>query len=191
VSPAVLRYREEAGKFKPAKKFTVLLCGPSFSAGTSGAKLRRSLQKELEKNQFEVIPGEDEGLKDVQINITGADALTNEVEFCLSQCGAVVIVADSPGAFCELGAFTAYFSFGEHRGRFRSSCDFIVLMKKAYEVDKSFLNLGPAAVIRAHGSVEYVDFGKFDTSKIVERLKTRRAVVMRDDRGRPKEKKKA
>lgn len=145
-----------------------------------GAILRDRLMRRLQELEFEVVLGEDDGLEDVRLTISKSYAHLNELAFIKKECAAIVLVADSVGAFCELGLFAH-----EHAINGTTNRDFILLVNKAYEADKSYFNEGPAKAIADFGLVQYVDFATASIDSIVERLQRRRSAYFFDGRGRP------
>src|SRR5450759_3940030 len=102
-------FREEFVKAASDSPFIVFLCGPNISLTSAPAILRKAIKERLEKEKFEVVLGEDDGLDNPEIHEIGINAQDNELEFIRSRCGAVVIVADSVGSFCELALFSWHF----------------------------------------------------------------------------------
>ena len=86
--------------------FIVFLCGPKLTANSPAAKFRTRIKERLETEGFEVILGEDDGLDNPRLKDIGINAQDSEVEFIRRFCNAVIIIADSVGAFCELGLFS-------------------------------------------------------------------------------------
>src|SRR5437867_3352943 len=125
--------------------FIVFLCGPKLTANSPAAKFRTRIKERLETEGFEVILGEDDGLDNPRLKDIGINAQDSEVEFIRRFCNAVIIIADSVGAFCELGLFSWHFV---HRdGVFKKEkkgpdMDCILLLKKRYRNDMSYLNQG-------------------------------------------------
>jgi len=184
--------RHEAELVAAASKtpFIVFLCGPKLTANTRSAEFRARIKERLEREGFEVILGEDDGLDNPRLRGIGINAQDNEVEFIRRSCNAVIIIADSVGAFCELGLFSWHFV---HRdGVFKKEkkapdMDCILLLRKKYRNDKSYLNQGPAAAVNGFGKVEFVNFSIYDGNSVVERLRHRRGVSTVDNRrGRPR-----
>ncbi len=174
------RFEVDLANVFSENRMVVFLCGPALSKNSAGARLRGHLKEVLEQDEFEVVLGEDDGLKDLQEKFAGVYAHENEVEFIRSECGAIVLVADSPGSFCELGLFAYLHSHEDTNRR-----DFILLVDKCYQNDNSYLNEGPAKAIGDFGVLYYEDFEKLDSSAILKRLRGRRAVYFLDGRGRP------
>jgi hypothetical protein len=184
------RYEAEFVAVASETPFIVFLCGPNLTAKKSSAKFRVRIKERLEQEGFEVILGEDDGLDNPRLRKIGINAQDNEVEFIRRSCNAVIIIADSVGAFCELGLFSWHFV---HRdGVFKKEkkspdVDCILLLQKKYRNDKSYLNQGPAAAVNGFGKVEFVDFSAYDGGSVIERLRSRRGVSTVDNRrGRPR-----
>lgn len=171
--------------------FIVFLCGPSLNGEKKeSAQLRARLRQALEIEKIEVILGEDDGLEEARLSV-GLNAQDNELEFIRTGCNAVIIIADSPGAFCELGLFSWHFTSAHgliKRSEYRTDC--VVLIDKKYESHKSYINEGPAKAVRLFGSVEFVDFASCDLKPLVERMTQNRTLVTVDNkRGRPRKEK--
>lgn len=160
----------------------VFLCGPSLALAndSAGAALRKRIKETLEQEGFEVVLGEDDGLEDVRLTETGGYAHENELEFISRECGAVVLVADSVGSFCELGLFVHWLSKNPDR-----MCDFILLADAQYEGARSYFNEGPAIAADHFGRTLFVDFSNADISPVLKRLKGRRSSHFFAGRGRP------
>jgi hypothetical protein len=179
--PSVTRYRAELEQAFATNPMVVFLCGPSLKKRTAGAKLRAKLKGLLETNGFEVVLGEDDGLELLREEFKGIYAHMNELEFLRRQCGAIVLIADSVGAYCELGLF----AYEQTNGEPKRHRDFILIISEEYASKASYLNEGPAKAVRDFGAVHYVDLGGFDCALVLERLQGRRAVYVADRRGRP------
>jgi len=178
---SVERYGEELEKIFSIKKMAIFLCGPSYrDKKNPGAKLRKKIEGVLKKEDFEVVLGEDDGLEFLRKKYN-TYAHINELNFIKgNHCGAVIIIAHSVGAYCELGLF----SYETIQSTDRAT-DFIVIISKEFKRRKSFLNEGPARAIRDYGKVYYADLDNFDHTDLVERLKRRRSVYPTNMRGRP------
>ena len=179
-------YSQELAELYHSKKFAVLLCGPTLgdlnTLGKPGESLRKKLKDALEEKGFDVILGEDDGLEEPRLQY-GMDAQENEMSFVKKHCNAIVLIASSIGAYCELGLFSYY------KIHSTDKLDFILIISDEHEGKKSYLNLGPATAVKYWGKVYYKDLEKFDVSSVVKRLEQRRAVLWMDDKGRPKRKK--
>ena len=170
--------------------FTVFLCGPTLNTENPrpAGQLRQKLIEVLEADGFEVVLGEDDGLENERISF-GLNAQDNELEFIRRQCNAVVILADSVGAFCELGLFTWHFV---HEGGLigvETKPAFIVLISEEYEGHKSYLNEGPVQSVLGFGDVQYINYGEYNPEKIKAILSNKRSIQTLDRRGRPRAKK--
>jgi len=179
--------------------YTVFLCGPTIQELEKAvpdpeklkkygppAYLRKQLKDELESTGFDVVLGEDDGLEDARLQI-GLNAQDNELEFIVQQCDAVVLVAGSVGSFCELGLFSWHFTHS--KGAIKNTeadKDFILIVDKQFEGDRSYFNEGPAEVVSSFGQTIYADFNDFDINKLIRRLRTRKSLVGKDGRGKPR-----
>jgi hypothetical protein len=162
------------------RRSVIFLCGPSSqNINHPGAQLRIELEEVLEKEGFEVILGEDDGLENIRHKYSSY-AHENELLFIQKHCNAVVLIASSVGAFCELGLFSY-----QKVHDLENMTDFILIISKDYENTASYLKEGPAAAIDDFGKVFYGDLNNFDYTGIIERLKRRRAVYFTSRKGRP------
>lgn len=181
VQPSVARFADELAEIFSDERLVVFLCGPSLAnLSREGAKLRADLKQALEENRFEVVLGEDDGLENLRQKY-GHYAHENELQFIKGQCNAVVLIASSPGALCELGLF----SYKKVHGN-DNKTDFILVIDSKYQGQRSYIIEGPATAIDDFGKVYYGDLSDFDYQPIIERLKRRRAVYVTDKRGRPR-----
>lgn len=177
---SVDRFGDELAEVFSGQKMVVFLCGPSLSDLTAdGAKLRKDLMDAMVAEGFEVVLGEDDGLEDLRAKY-GHYAHENELQFIQGQCNAVVLIASSPGALCELGLFSYKKVHAED-----DKTDFILILDEKYKGYKSYINEGPVTAIDDFGKVFHGDLSGFDYLPIIERLKRRRAVHFTDTRGRP------
>lgn len=173
-------YKDELEELFKDKRFTVLLCGPSLNDLTKkGARLRKQIKESLELENIDVILGEDDGLENVRLKF-GHDAQTNEKHFIKNHTNAVILIATSVGAFCELGLFSDLVIHNCDK-----IVDFILLISQEHEEAPSYLKCGPATLLQDFGYVRYVDFDSYDPEEIISRLKRRRAVFTIEGRGRP------
>lgn len=180
LKPSVQRYGEDLRALFSKNRMVIFLCGPNLGSGRPGAKLRNELMERLEADNFEVVLGEDDGLESLREEFSGLYAHDNELAFIKKECGAIVLIADSVGSYCELGLFAHKQSHDD-----TNRTDFILIVDREFKGKPSYLNEGPAKAIEHFGIVFYEDLTTFDCSKIVERLKGRRAVYITDGRGRP------
>ncbi|MGE0735611.1 MAG: hypothetical protein AB7P50_12740 [Alphaproteobacteria bacterium] len=187
VSGAIESHRGELIAAASGLPFIVFLCGPSLrqTRCRPSARLRERLYRDLAAAKFEVILGEDDGLENSRLDL-GINAQDNELEFIRSYCNAVVIIADSVGAFCELGLFSWHFVHRDGVLRKNGNTDCIVLINEKYKKYRSYLNEGPAAAVNGFGKLEFVNFAAYDSNDIIKRLSSRRGVMTMDRRGRPR-----
>jgi len=185
IKPSVERFGKELQSMFESNSFVVFLCGPTLcdSEIKDGAALRKRIKESLEHERFEVVLGEDDGLDSLRKYHDGF-AHDNEIHFIKKEAGAILLVADSPGSFCELGLFS-YLYYADPEDALKQ-IDFILLVKKCHEGEESYFNTGPAAAIDAFGGkVIYGDFGNFDIAPIVKRLRQRRTAWFTHKKGRP------
>jgi hypothetical protein len=185
LAEAIRQHSEEIIRAAKDSPFIVFLCGPNINRQNKSARLRRKIKRALERDGFEVVLGEDDGLDNPKLKSIGINAQDNEVEFIRKYCGAVVIVADSVGAFCELGLFSWH--LGHKEGVFDGNKTYcIVLLNEKYKTDVSYLNSGPVAAVDTFGRVEFVDFSGYDSDGVIRWLRQRRGIYTLDRRGRPR-----
>lgn len=162
------------------RRSVVFLCGPSAkNLEHPGAMLRIKIEKTLKKEGFEVILGEDDGLENIRKKYSNY-AHENELLFIQKHCSAVILIASSVGAYCELGLFS-YKKVHD----LENKTDFILVISEEYKDSPSYLNEGPAAAIDDFGKVFYGNLDNFDESPLIKRLKRRRAVYFTSQKGRP------
>src|SRR5665647_270130 len=128
-TPSVERFGESVRKLYKQNHMVVFLCGPSLRLVDSdpAAALRLRIQEALEAEGFEVVLGEDDGLENIRIKVSGGYAHENELEFIQRECGAIVLVAGSVGSYCELGLFAHW-----HAKSNENKCDLILLANAKY-----------------------------------------------------------
>ena len=177
---SIARFGDDLEIIFAGRKSVVFLCGPSSkNMNHPGAKLRIDLEETLKQEGFEVILGEDDGLEGIRHKYSNY-AHENELMFIQNHCNAVILIASSVGAYCELGLFS-YKKVHDSK----SATDFILIISNEYENTPSYLNEGPAAAIDDFGKVYYGDLSNFDYSHIIKRLKRRRSIYFTSFKGRP------
>jgi len=180
IKESIKRFGDDLEGIFSERKSVIFLCGPSSKdLAHPGAQLRLDLEKALINEGFEVILGEDDGLENIR-NKYSNYAHENELMFIQKHCNAVILIASSVGAYCELGLFS-YKKVHD----LESMTDFILIISNEYEKAKSYLNEGPAAAIDDFGKVFYGDLINFDYSGIINRLRRRRSVYFTSHKGRP------
>jgi hypothetical protein len=102
-NPSVVRFGNEIAALYASQRMVIFLCGPTMKTASpgAGAMLRDRLMKALLASNFEVVLGEDDGLEDVRLTVSKSYAHLNELAFVNKECGAIVLVADSVGSFCD------------------------------------------------------------------------------------------
>ena len=187
-SSAVETHFKELRELSEATDFTVFLCGPTLKGEKSepSARLRQRLIDLLTEDGFDVVLGEDDGLENARIQV-GLNAQDNELEFVSEQCNAIILLADSVGAFCELGLFSWHYVHADGRLRKEVAPTFVVLVDREYQDQKSYLNEGPVSSLNGFGDVQFVDYANFDTKGLLKKLNNVRSIQSLDRRGRPRQ----
>lgn len=181
------RLKEELLKTTEEHPFNVFLCAPTLSErGKASVELSLKLKAALEAERFFVILGADEGLDDPRLTL-GLTTQSNELEYISKSCNAVILVADSPAVFSELGLFSWHFVHKKGLlNKTRADTEFILLLDEKYKDSRSYIGEGPARSLNGFGQVSYVDFATFDFGDILRRIRDRRGVMIVDRRGRPR-----
>lgn len=180
---SVKKLGEGLSKIFSSNPMVVFLCGPSLDDKNPkpGAILRRKLHELLKQKGFEVVLGEDEGLERLREKYLQMAHL-NEAAFVKDGCGAIVLIADSVGSYCELGLFSYIQTDISHK------TDFILVIDEQYAPGKlpvtSYLNEGPAKAVESHGKVVYAKLDEYDGVEILERLQNRRAIFLFREQGK-------
>lgn len=164
--------------------FLILLCAPiaGDDADHPYSEFSRTLQKMLLDAGFEVVLGENAGIKNRQIH-KEHNLISNELSFIKTKCSAVIIVAETMGTMCELGLYSWHLANDDAIRA--NETDFILLMDSSHETKNEFVEKGPFAHIADFGKAEFIDIKNHHPKSIVDRLKGRRSYVMTDKRGRP------
>ena len=179
-------HRRELIKAAETSSFVIFLCGPTLDPEKTkpSAQLRADLYRRLVEEGFEVILGEDQGLEDTRLRL-GVNAQDNELEFIRQRCNAVIVIADSVGAFCELGLFSWHYA--HQHGTIDKETDFILLVDKKHQYDKSYLNEGPFNAVLGFGHASFVDLTNYTFENIIVRLKSRRGAYIVDTHSRSRQ----
>ena len=153
-------------------RFLVFLCGPSINRRTPGANLRRKLFASLEANEFTVMLGEDDGLKKLKEKYT-SDAQTNELNFIqYTNCGAIIIIADSVGSYCELGLFNWLFADKGSTIIDKNQISFFVIANEKFKDDESYFIEGPIETLRQENcNIRFCNYKDFDVDNFINFLK--------------------
>ncbi|MHB8564117.1 MAG: hypothetical protein ACYDDA_09285 [Acidiferrobacteraceae bacterium] len=179
--PSIERFGKDLSELFRSNRMVVFLCGPSLKETnpTPGAVLRKKLQEILEKDGFEVVLGEDDGLEWLRKRYLRMAHL-NELAFVEEECGAIVLIADSVGSYCELGLFSYIQPHHSHK------IDFILIIDAQHELKPSYLNAGPAQAVKSYGLVVYAKLDEYEGEDILMRLQDRRAIYLHEGRGKSK-----
>lgn len=129
-------------KFITYPKF-VFLCGKVYSSTEYDNSNRGIAGKYLQRDSDAIFIVLSERLWEDNFN-SNIDLLTFE-EFLAEVSDAIILFVESPGSFCELGAFT----YAEKL----FSDKLIIIIDDKYKDSKSFINSGPVAKAKKDGSV--------------------------------------
>ena len=153
--------------------FTVLICGPTVAnCLTSGSyRLFGEIDSKLKIAGFDVIYGLDEALHSDAMN-GDLDTSSNEINFVRSRCDAVIFIADSIGAFSQIGAIGQKVSTDKTRSF--STVDFTTIIDLRFSMENEFFRRGTFAIFSSLGFAEFVDLKSFNPDNIIERLKAKR-----------------
>lgn len=179
---SIENFSNELEELFSGNRYVVFLCGPTLNKADEddASALRLKIKEELEKEDFEVVLGEDDGLEHLRDKYSGM-AHENELQFIQSQCNSIILIASSVGSFCELGLFSH-----QHVRDNSRNIDFILILDERYKSDKSYLNEGPAKAIEDFGKLIHAKFDQIDICDIIDRLKNRRHVWFTRLPGRPR-----
>jgi hypothetical protein len=179
---SVIHFSEDMDEIFSKNKFVIFLCGPTLDlvGKDKAADLRKKLKEEFEKEGFEVVLGEDDGLEYLREKYDGM-AHENELQFIQGYSNAVVLIASSVGSFCELGLFSH-----QHVRNNENRTHFILIVDEKYKNEGSYMNEGPVLAIDLYGDVFHVDFVNFNTAPLLKRLKSWRSVWATSGKGSAK-----
>lgn len=113
----------------------VFLCGKAYIDGEYDFTNRGIIQRYVSRKSSDVFIVLSEKLWEDNFD-SNIDLLTFE-EFLAEVSDSIILFAESPGSFCELGAF----AYAEKL----FSDKLIIVMDEKYKGDKSFINIGPTA----------------------------------------------
>jgi hypothetical protein len=167
------------------KDFKVLLCGPSLSETerSDGARLNSRLKSLFESEGFDVILGENDGLKNIDFSKHG-NSIVGEFEFVKSSCNAVVIIAETIGAWCELSLFSWQIA-NDPKARNRA-VDLIVLISDEHITGNEFFRAGTYSLVNSYGKADFVCLAQYDPTILLERLRGRRLIYATNSARKPR-----
>lgn len=145
----------------------VFLCGKYFEDSTYLNSNRGVIERYISKQADDVFIVLSEKLWEDEFN-SNIDLLTFE-EFLAEISDCIILLVESPGSFCELGAF----SYADKL----FSDKLLVVIDNKYCGDKSFIITGPAAKIKKDGSD--VVYAPLDGSGLLSSHELREAILKR------------
>lgn len=147
--------------------FSVFVGGPEirrewsdddWNGKLASARLRRDVCDLVTQLGHAPILGEHERIAQLAAEHMPARASIAVSETSVAKnCDCVVLIPDSPGSFCELGAWATMRAIAPKM---------LILANSQYEAFQSFINPGVLNMARAFGSiVRWVDYSEFDGIK--------------------------
>ena len=131
----------DTNKFITYPKF-VFLCGAAYSENEYAKTNRGVIEKYLKSKSDDIFIVLSEKLWEDSFD-SNIDLLTFE-EFLAEVSDAIILFVESPGSFCELGAF----AYAEKL----FSDKLIIVIDEKYKGDKSFIITGPTAKAKKDGA---------------------------------------
>lgn len=151
---------------KTAQRLKVFVAGPLIEKGwtaedwakqKASSRLRLSIKNHIEAQGHEVILGEHRGVMEMAGKTIPStpSAVVAETFLAARSCHCIVIIPDSPGSFCELGAWA------HHKD---VAAKMLILGHKEYENQVSYVNPSVFALASTFGAIiRWVDYADFDT----------------------------
>jgi len=151
---------------KTSQKLKVFVAGPlidktwtaeEWEQQKASSRLRLSVKDHIEAQGHEVILGEHRGVIEMAgktIPFTPS-AVVTETFLAARSCHCIVIIPDSPGSFCELGAWA------HHKD---VAAKMLILGHCDYEHQISYVNPSVFALATTFGAlIRWIDYGDFET----------------------------
>lgn len=150
---------------KTAKKIQAFVAGPEISLDwdeekwlevQASSRLRRSIKDYIESVGHHVILGEHRGVQEMADGTISSSpsVVVTETYLAAKRCDCVIIIPDSPGSFCELGAWSSKDDIASKM---------LILANKAFEPMRSYLNPGVFGLATHLGAqLSWIDYDNFD-----------------------------
>lgn len=139
---------------KTAQSIRVFIAGPlikkewtaeDWGQARASSRLRRRLMEFVEQQRHEVLLGEHRGVKemaDASIPTTPS-AVVTETFIAARTCHCIIMIPDSPGSFCELGAWA------HHKD---VASKMLILANRQFENETSYVNPSVFALATTYGA---------------------------------------
>lgn len=150
---------------RTAHFLSVFVAGPEISVDWSpedwlqrspSSRLRLKIKEYLEQLNHSVVLGEHRGVQEMADDHipTAASVVVTETYLAAKRCDCVVIIPDSPGSFCELGAWATLEDITKKM---------LILADARYEAFRSYINPGVFGFARSIGAtIKWVNYETFD-----------------------------
>lgn len=153
-------------KFITYPKF-VFLCGAALDAEGYGKSNRGTIDRFIQKQTDDIFIVLSEKLWEDDFN-SSIDLLTFE-EFLAEISDCIILLVESPGSFCELGAFAYADALFSDK--------LLVVVDNKYRDSKSFILTGPVAKVKKEGSD--VVYAPLDGTGLLSSDELRKAILKR------------
>lgn len=150
---------------KTAQNIQVFVAGPlirrewtaaEWALAKASSRLRRDVKDFIEGLGHTVILGEHRGVKEMADSAltTSPSAVVSETFLAATRCQCIIMIPDSPGSFCELGAWAHHEDVASRM---------LILADAQYEAEVSYINPSVFALAAAFGStVRWTNYERFD-----------------------------
>lgn len=146
---------------KTSQQVQVFVAGPiirrewtkeEWDKARASSRLRLAIKEYIEGRGHSVILGEHRGVKEMadQAIPSTPSAVVSETFLAVRQCQCVVMIPDSPGSFCELGAWA---------GHKDVASKMLILADRQFETETSYVNPSVFSLATTFGaSLRWVDY---------------------------------
>jgi hypothetical protein len=153
---------------KTAQTLRVFVAGPIISRdwtpeewanARASSRLRLSVKDHIESLGHSVILGEHRGVKEMadQAIPSTPSAVVSETFLAARSCHCIIMIPDSPGSFCELGAWA------HHKD---VASKMLILGHNEYEHQTSYVNPSVFALASTFGArIRWVDYSTFEAAR--------------------------
>lgn len=153
---------------KTAQQLRVFVAGPliektwtpeQWQQQKASSRLRLSVKNHIESKGHLVVLGEHRGVMEMagETIPSTPSAVVTETFLAARSCHCIIIIPDSPGSFCELGAWA------HHKD---VASKMLILGHHDYEHQNSYVNPSVFALASTFGAlVRWVDYGDFESAR--------------------------
>ena len=153
---------------KTAQSIHVFVAGPiirrewtaeEWKKARASSRLRLEVKNYIENAGHHVILGEHRGVKEMADDAlpTTPSAVVSETFLAVKKCQCLIMIPDSPGSFCELGAWA------HHKD---VASKMLILADSQYENEVSYVNPSVFSLATTFGAtLSWVDYNDFSSSQ--------------------------